>query len=44
MFCVFGLLSFFPLPYTAFLGEFVLLKFTFLSLNSPAPFLIDSGM
>ena len=42
MFCVFGLLSFFPLQNTVCLGVFVLKKLTILSLKPPALFLIGS--
>ena len=43
-FCVFGLLSFFPLQYTVCLGVFVLKKLTTLSLKPLAIFLIGSGI
>ena len=43
MFCVFGLLSFHPLPYTVCLGMFVL-KLTILSLKPPTFFLKGSGI
>ena len=41
-FCVFGLLSIFPLSYTVCLGVFVLKRLTILSLERPALFLIGS--
>ena len=44
MCCVFGLLSFFPLPYTVYLGVFVLKRLTILSFKPPTFFLIGSGV
>ena len=38
-FCGFGLLSFFPLPYTIYLGVFVLKRLATLSLKPPTIFL-----
>ena len=43
-FCVFDLLSFFPLPYTAFLGVFVLKRLTSLSLKPPKLLLMGAGI
>ena len=44
MFCVFDLLSLFPLPYTVWLGVFVLKSLTILSLKPSTPFLMGSGI
>ena len=44
LFCIFGLLSFFPLPFTVCLGVFVLKRLTTISLKPPAIFVIGSGI
>ena len=44
LFCVFGLLCFFPLPYMGCLGAFVLKRLRVLSLKPPTLFLISSGI
>ena len=44
MFCVFGLLNFFPVPYMVCLGVFVLERLTILSLKLPTLFVIGSGI
>ena len=44
MFCVFGLLSFFPVVYTVCFGVFVLKRLTILSLKPSTIFLIDLGI
>ena len=43
LFCVFGLLNFFPLPYIVCLSVFVLKRLITLSLKAPALFIIGSG-
>ena len=43
-FCISGLLSFFPLPYTAFLGAFMLKRLTTSSLRPPTNFLAGLGI
>ena len=44
MFCVFGLLSFFPFTYMVCLGMFVLKRVTILCLKPPTLFLIGLGI
>ena len=44
MFDIFGFLSFFLLPYTVWLGLFILKKLTILSLKPPGLFLIGTGI
>ena len=44
MFCAFGLLSFFPLPYAGCLGAFFLKRLAILSFKPPTLFPVGSGI
>ena len=44
LFCVFGLLSFYPLPYAGCLGVFVFKRLITLSLKPPTIFVVGSGI
>ena len=44
LFCAFGLLSVFPVPYTVCLDVFALKRLTILSLKPPTIFVVGSGI